>query len=167
MCDYSLMTQPNRLAEEGEELVLYRFPIGSLGLASPTDVRRATVCRAGTKKSMWSKVKEFLSPPRTDPIAAVCIPPGARLRLDQIPVSIQSEFHVGPVEHVRFTQLSAAAHTYRDAVQFANGLEIRLQNLLPGQRVVVLDLGGAGPEFLDRLREERAESPMVAELRRG
>ena len=37
MCDYSLMAVPNRLAEDGEDLVVYRFPTGSLGLASPSD----------------------------------------------------------------------------------------------------------------------------------
>jgi len=42
MCDYSLMAVPNRLAREGEELVAHRFPTGSLGLASPADLKRAT-----------------------------------------------------------------------------------------------------------------------------
>jgi len=41
MCDYSLMAVPNRLAQEGEELVAHRFPTGSLGLASPADLKRA------------------------------------------------------------------------------------------------------------------------------
>ena len=41
MCDYSLMAVPNRLAREGEELVAHRFPTGSLGLASPSDLKRA------------------------------------------------------------------------------------------------------------------------------
>jgi hypothetical protein len=35
MCDYSLAGVPNRLAVEGEELVVHRFPTGALGLASP------------------------------------------------------------------------------------------------------------------------------------
>ena len=34
MCDYSLTGIPNRLAVEGEELVVHRFRTGSLGLAS-------------------------------------------------------------------------------------------------------------------------------------
>ncbi len=41
MCDYSLMAVPNRLAQEGEELVMHRFPTGSLGLASPVDLKPA------------------------------------------------------------------------------------------------------------------------------
>jgi hypothetical protein len=33
MCDYSLHTFPNRLAADGEDLVVYRFGAESLGLA--------------------------------------------------------------------------------------------------------------------------------------
>jgi len=35
MCDYSLACFPNRLAVEGEQLVVHRFQTGALGLASP------------------------------------------------------------------------------------------------------------------------------------
>jgi hypothetical protein len=38
MCDYSLMAVPNRLAQENEELVAHRFPTGSMGLASPSNL---------------------------------------------------------------------------------------------------------------------------------
>ena len=38
MCDYSLHTYPNRLAADGEDLVVHRFGAGSLGLASPADL---------------------------------------------------------------------------------------------------------------------------------
>jgi hypothetical protein len=161
------MTQPNRLAREGEELVVYRFPIGSLGLTSPAEIKPAATAPCTPRPSFWNRVKAFLNPPKADPVPAVCIPPGARLRLDEIPPALQFELHVGPSEEVTFTQLSAAAHTYRDAVRFENGIEIRLQGLYPGQRVLVLDLGGAGPEFLDQLREERAEPGMLVEPRRG
>src|ERR1035438_785449 len=41
MCDYSLYEFPNRLAREGEELVTYRFPSGSMGLASPVELEKA------------------------------------------------------------------------------------------------------------------------------
>ena len=87
--------------------------------------------------------------------------------MDEIPAVLQIELHAGPTEEVTFAQLSAAANTYRDAVRFANGLQVRLQGLFPGQRVVVLDLGCAGPEFLDQLCIERAEPAGFAEPRRG
>jgi len=157
MCDYSLMAVPNRLACEGEDLVAHRFPTGSLGLAAPADLLRAAHSAPVTSKTFWMKLKEFFQPPENDPVPAVCIPPGARLRLEDIPARLQTEFSVGPVEEVTFTQISAAAHTYRDAVRFPNGCHVRLQELREGQRVRVLDLSMAEELDLDRLREEVAE----------
>jgi hypothetical protein len=102
-------------------------------------------------------VKDFFNPPKTEPVPAVCIPPGARLRLQDIPARLQHELGVGPAEDVTFTQISAAVNSYRDAVRFANGREVRLQELREGQRVMVLDLSVAEELDLERLREERAE----------
>ena len=121
MCDYSLAGLPNRLAVEGEQLVVHRFPF-SLGLASPCSSPAQT----------WSQ--------KTTP--AVCVAPGARLLLRDIPDDLQSQFHVGPSEEVTFVQLSATAYRYRDAVRFKNGQEILLQKLKCGQRVDVLCLSG-------------------------
>lgn len=157
MCDYSLMAVPNRLAREGEELVAHRFPTGSLGLASPTDLKQLADPPLPARRSAWRALKEFFNPPRSAAVPAVCIPPGARLRLQDIPVRLQHELSVGPVENVTFTQISAAANSYRDAVRFCNGKEVRLQELREGQRVRVLDLSGAEELDLEKLREERAE----------
>jgi len=157
MCDYSLMAVPNRLAREGEELVAHRFPTGSLGLASPPDLKRVDDPSQPIRKSFWMLCKEFFNPPKADPVPAVCIPPGARLRLEDIPARLQNELSIGPVEDVTFTQISAAVNSYRDAVRFANGREVRLQELREGQRVRVLDLSVAEELDLERLREERAE----------
>jgi len=157
MCDYSLMAVPNRLAREGEELVAHRFPTGSLGLASPCDLRRIADVPAPARKGFWSGLKDFFNPPKADPVPAVCIPPGARLRMHDIPARLQHEMGVGPVEDVVFTQITAAVNSYRDAVRFPNGREVRLQELREGQRVVVMDLSAAIELDLDRLREERPE----------
>jgi hypothetical protein len=157
MCDYSLMAVPNRLAREDEELVVHRFPTGSLGLAAPADVKRAVQALAPAHKSFWCVVRDFFDPPRTEPVPAVCIPPGARLRLEDIPARLQRELDVRPVEDVVFTQLTAAVNTYRDAVRFANGHAARLQELREGQRVRVLDLSMADAMDLEQLRLERAE----------
>jgi hypothetical protein len=162
MCDYSLMAVPNRLAREGEELVTHRFPTGSLGLASPDDLRRATTCSPRVKKTLWSALKDFFDPPQNNPVCAVCIPPGARLELEGLPARLQHEFGVGPVEQVTFTQLTAAVNSYRDAISFSNGRRLRLQELREGMRVKVLDLSLAEELDLDVLREERAEFPMRA-----
>lgn len=157
MCDYSLMAVPNRLAQEGEDLVAHRFPTGSLGLASPSDLHRATQPAPMIRRSFWCAVKEFFNPPRTEAVAAVCIPPGARLQLQDIPQRLQHDLCVGPVEDVTFTQISAAVNSYRDAVRFGNGREVRLQELREGQRVRVLDLSSAEELNLEALRQERTE----------
>jgi hypothetical protein len=151
------MAVPNRLAREGEELVVHRFPTGSLGLASPADLRRGAVPCRPVQRSFWRAVREFLNPARLEPVAAVCIPPGARLHLHDVPVRLQRELGVGPNELVVFTQISAAVNSYRDAVRFRNGREVRLQELREGQSVRVLDLTAAEELDLARLREERAE----------
>lgn len=157
MCDYSLMAVPNRLARQDEELAMHRFPTGSLGMASPADLKRAACPPSPVRKSFWCTVRDFFNPPRTEPVPAVCIPPGARLQLQDIPVRLQNDLGVGPVEEVVFTQLTAAVNSYRDAVRFSNGREVRLQELREGQRVRVLDLSLAEELDLDRLREERNE----------
>jgi hypothetical protein len=157
MCDYSLMAVPNRLAREGEELVAHRFPTGSLGLAAPDDLKKLAAPAPPVRRTWWNAVKEFLNPPKMEPVPAVCIPPGARLELHDIPARLQHELGVGPVEPVVFTQITAAVNSYRDAVRFTNGREIRLQELREGQTVKVLDLSVAEDLDLERLREERAE----------
>ena len=157
MCDYSLMAVPNRLAREGEQLVAHRFSTGSLGLASPADLKCAAEPHKAGRKTFWRALIEFFDPPRTEPVPAVCIPPGARLQLQGIPAWQQKELGVTADEDVVFTQITAAANSYRDAVRFRNGREIRLQELREGQRVRVLDLSLAEELDLVRLRVERAE----------
>jgi hypothetical protein len=142
MCDYSLMSIPNRLAVAGEELVTHRFQSGSIGLASPQ----------ARSKGFWEALRRSFSPPVTP---AVCIPPGAKLMLQDIPAQMQREIGTDAVEEVTFTQLTAADNNYRDAVRFRNGREVRLQELCDGMRVRVLDL--CGSEVLEPHWEELRE----------
>lgn len=138
MCDYSLAHLPNRLAVEGEQLVVHRFDTLTLGLAP-------------ARRNLKERLFRRCSP-------AVCVPPGARLRLRDIPETLQRGFGVGPVEQVTFVQLSAEAFIHRDAICFAKGQKILLQHLQCGQRVDVLSLTGAG-EQMDPL-----EAPTAAAL---
>jgi hypothetical protein len=156
MCDYSLMAVSNRLAQEGEELVVHRFFTGSLGLASPADLNRAAPS-LGTKRTFWALVKEFFSPPPVDTVCAVCVPPGAILELRGISERLQRDLKVGPVERVTFTQITASPYSYRDAVRFANRGELRLQELREGLRVKVLDLSMAEELNLELPREQGAD----------
>jgi hypothetical protein len=147
MCDYSLHLFPNRLGVEGEELVVHRFGGASLGLASPCDLP-ALKAECTTR---WSRLKSWFQRPMFEVdkrIPAVCIPPGARLMLRDIPKTLQRELGVGEVERVTFTQTSAEARTYRDAIRFRNGREILLQLLQVGQRVTVVSLTPAIEESI-------------------
>ena len=119
MCDYSLAHFPNRLAVEGEQLVVRRFDTLTMGLAP---------AGRNLKVGLFS------------PCLSVCVPPGARLLLRDIPKDLQRRWGVTAVEEVTFVQLSAEAFIHRDAVRFANGQEILLQRLQCGQRVDVLSL---------------------------
>src|SRR5260370_38622061 len=131
MWDYSLAGVPSRLAVEGEQLVVHPFPTGSVGLASPC------------------------SQPLSKGTLAVCIPPGARLRLRDIPHALQLRFSLNATEEVTFVQLSAEAYQYQDAVRFQNRREILLQRLGGGQQLAVLALAsGDIPEKRHRWTEE-------------
>ena len=155
MCDYSLFAIPNRLAREEEDLVAHRFPTGSMGLASPVDLCRNAQYRQhkAAKSGWWSAIRGFFTMPKLEPVPAVCIPPGARLRVQDIPVRLQYELGVAAEEAVVFTQTSASVNTYRDAVRFSNGRELNLQELREGQRVRVLSLAMA-EAMPERLEEE-------------
>lgn len=145
MCDYSLCGIPNRLAAEGEELIVHRFGTGSMGLASPADLRAAEVAlESFSEKSLWHRIRRFFEGGPPQPvIPAVCIPPGACLRLHGISDDLRRELGVGQDETVRFTQLSANVNTYRDAIQFRNGRQVCLQDLRAGLRAEVLSLTGS------------------------
>jgi len=142
------MHVPNRLARQGEELVMFRFSTGSLGMACPADVNRGPE-PAIEGRSLWSKVKEFFDPALPPAVPAVCIPPGASLVLKDIPVRLQKELGVTPEEVVTFTQVGAAANSFRDAIRFWRGQMVLLQELEPGQRVKVLDLSMAEERHFD------------------
>jgi hypothetical protein len=159
MCDYSLMSIPNRLAVEGEDLVTYRFHSGSIGFASEPDVRRMAGSNDPQPRAFWVSLwSYYTNPPLAEPVCAVCIPPGARLILQDIPEHLQHKLNVASGEEVTFVQMGMDAYTYRDAVRFESGREIRLQDLMPGQRARVLQLSSEQPgEFV---RYERPGVPV-------
>ena len=135
MCDYSLAGLPSRLAVESEQLVIHRFSTGSLGLASP--------CASPPR---WWSGKQT---------PAVCVPPGARLMLLDVPKRLRHDLAVGPIEEVTFVQLNATPYQFRDAVRFTNGREIRLQEFSEGMRVRVLKMSLPEDASFDPIREER------------
>jgi hypothetical protein len=151
MCDYSLMSFPNRLATEGEELVVHRFRSGAKGLAALSDLQRRLSELPVRRKSLRSLLSEICSrlgeivsaPDESKSVPAVCIPPGARLLLRDIPEQLQDQLGIRRVEEVTFTEITSSEFSYRDAVRFRNGIETILQRLQEGQRVRVLSLSSA------------------------
>lgn len=120
MCDYSLAQVSNRLAVNGDHLVVHRFPTGTIGL-----------------RFYRRRLRELLFPPT---VTAVCIPPGARLLLQNVPTRLQQTLGVTSTEEVTFIQRGLEANTHRDGVRFANGHEVLLQELEAGQGATVLSL---------------------------
>jgi hypothetical protein len=157
------MAIPNRLAVSGEELVIHRFESGEVaGLASPCDLRKREECRRVQSHGFWQKFKEFFDPPSGPAIPAVCIPPGARLLVRDIPANMRRECGIQKdIEEAVFTQITAAENTYRDAVRFRNGFEVLLQRFVEGQRVRVLSLSAAEEQGSGRM-EQHGVSMRVA-----
>jgi hypothetical protein len=147
MCDYSLAGVHTRLAATRDQLTVHRFPSGSLGMVS---TRR--------------RLREILFPSMT---VAVCIPPGARLLLENIPATLQHQLGVSPTEEVVFTQRTWEAYVHRDSVRFANGSEVSLQQLRCGQRAWVLSLGPEEKVDAQEAAGDHVETAISAEpLRR-
>jgi len=133
MCDYSLHGIENRLAVQGETLVVYRFPMGSKGLTSPAYLETPKAA----KGFLASLAKKLMDP---SPVCAVCIPDGAKLVLTGISPELQWAHGISETETVTFRQTTADELTHRDAVEFRNGVVLGLQKLAEGQRVEVLSL---------------------------
>jgi hypothetical protein len=144
MCDYSLMCYRNRLAIDGEELVVHRFPSGSKGLASPSDLPEN---RPKERRSWWVELKDALIGSQDQTVPAVCIPPGATLVLRNLSEPLQRKYELHSEETVTFQELTGAVNTYRDAVRFSNDVQLRIQDLPEGLHVTVLDLGGEEMEI--------------------
>jgi hypothetical protein len=142
MCDYSLEALRTRLGVETEDLILCRFPGGTLGMAPAAEFQAYKESRG------WLPVLN-----RREVPCAVCIPPGAHLLLRDIDERLQRQIGVGAEEHVVFTQTSADAWRHRDGIRFANGQEIMLQRLNEGQRATILSLSSETVEETDEVGE--------------
>lgn len=146
MCDYSLMSLPNRLAAEGEELVVHRFSTGSIGFTAAADLHRRSADRRSM--SFWRRLKQSVMESESCPVPALCVPPAARLMLRDVDAGLRKKYGISAEEEVKFVQLSADPNTYRDAICCRSGMVIRLQELPVGQKATVLDLAGEMREDL-------------------
>ena len=89
----------------------------------------------------------------------MCIPPGARLLLRDIPEHLQRQLGVEAVENGVFLQSSAVIGRHRDGLRFTNGQVILLQRLAEGQRVDVLALSSGA--FSEEEADVEAEKSVI------
>jgi hypothetical protein len=135
MCDYSLHGIPSRLAEKDEVLVVHRFYTGSKGLTSA-----ALLTPTEQSKGFLAMFTQMLGLTDERRVCAVCIPDGAKLVLHGISLKLQQTHGLSSDESITFRQLSMDSYTHRDAVEFSNGVRVRLHDLDEGQIVEVLAL---------------------------
>jgi hypothetical protein len=157
MCDYSLQTIPNRLAVEGETLVTHRFPTYSIGMASAVELEPPALSERepAVRRSWWASLKKWMNPPPLrEKITAVCVAPGARLRVGQLPKYFRDEYGVEAMEEVRFDERTANAQEYRDVIRFGNGKAVLLQNFPEGIHFVVLSLESTESDAMVERRPE-------------
>jgi hypothetical protein len=144
MCDYSLWGLPTRLAADGEQLVVHRFPTGSMGLASTADLKSLKeATEPEPAPGIWGRIQRFFqSDPQPQVPPAVCIPPGSVLIMRNISTAIRQRYRVQAEEGVVFVQTSANPNSHRDAVQFTNGRHALLQEFHEGVEAEVLSVSG-------------------------
>ena len=161
MCDYSLHSFATRLAEEGEQLCVYQFPTGSKGLVAANEFpNRYTGFAATFRERFWTTISTLFKPEPAAPLCAVCVPPGAKLLLTDIAPTTQRRFGISASEEVVFTQLSAAPYQYRDAVRFANGRQLLLQQLEEGLHVEVQAIALTEDEEFEVREQQRFAAEM-------
>jgi hypothetical protein len=140
MCDYSLMNLQNRLADEGEILITHKFSNGAIGFVSPEELRNAQPPSLCVPSGFWSKAKAWFTSPARTAVTAVCIPPGARLKVQSIAENVRSVLDTAPGEVVVFTQITAACNQFRDALRTGGKREVILQSVGEGLQVQVVSL---------------------------
>ena len=159
MCDYSLHSIENRLAQEGEQLVIRRFKTGSKGLAPATPMLEG---RQGFQLSKPTTWLNWLWPAEKQVSeCAVCIPPGAKLTLSGINKDLRARYGLKSTEEVVFFQVTDEPFRYRDAFRFENGSEVLVQKFEDGVRATVncLELVEEQEEvYVEPVRAERARS---------
>lgn len=139
MCDYSLHAVQTRLAREGEHLIVHRFSTGSRGLTTEADIRMADAAPP-TARGWWHAISQWLQDNYQQDPCAVCIPPGARLVLLDVPPNTQRDLGISANEPVTFTQISSDWGPHRDAIRLSTGRELLLQSLPVGQHIRIVTL---------------------------
>jgi hypothetical protein len=135
------MNLPSRLAKEGEILVTHKFFAGPIGFASPEELSNAQLCSKGALSGSWIQAEAgVFGLSVRSAVSAVCIPPGARLKLLSISDAARAKFGAAAGDEVVFTQITAARNRFRDALRIGGKHEVLLQSLGRGLEIQVVSL---------------------------
>lgn len=131
MCDYSLNAVKTRKAAQNDKLITSGFEgTYSRGFADDGDGETAVCVLPGTEIAFDAPVRALKGFTRYD------------------------EFTIEATT-ARFRQISLSdAYTHHDALEFATGEIVKLNNLLPGQRATVLQLPAA-PKTAEEAKEQQ------------
>ncbi len=147
MCDYSLYAVPNRLAEDGETVVLHKFGTGTIGFASVMDVPPKQIAKATGWKGFCVGFKSLFTPRSCPVVPAVCMPPGTRLMITEMPSESSRRLWLRPGDSAIVTEITSQSYSYRDALILPNGRCVLLQELPEGMKAMVVSTGVETPEI--------------------
>lgn len=125
MCDYSLHAVKSRPARQGETIITTKFDVTSTkGMAAPDDLECAVCMKEGTEVAFEQNAIREL---------------GYRYDFD----SITSQDHDAEIgdRFAKFVKIDEqTTHTHHDALEFANGVTVKLHDLASGQLMTVVQL---------------------------
>ena len=150
MGDFSI---PNRLVDDGEQLVVHKFPTGSIGFASAVEALRSELNIVEQPRgNCWQRLKHLLryDPDGSLPLPEIVVPSGTYLILRDIPSSIQQTYGLRDEEGAVLEESAKEMRAGRGVLRFNNGAQIRIQELRVGQLVEVLSLARARPILYER-----------------
>jgi len=132
MCDYSAESAKQRAAVQNDQLI---------------------------SRSISEHTRGFTS--ITDPATAVCLLPGTELSFDkEVMIKSLGFFSVRKIPHkvARFRQVEKNDKTtHHDALEFPDGLIVKLNSLVEGQTATVLQLPAAPKTPAEAQEQRRAE----------
>ena len=149
MFDCLALSFRNRLAQTGELLVTYRFENGTIGFASADEVDALEANVDRKNPGFWSVVGGLFPKQenRPAPVTIVCIPPGSRLVVSQLPAGSTQSALFTPLDEMTFIELETSQQRYRGAFRLRSGGILLLQCVEEGVCFRVISTELREPEF--------------------
>lgn len=124
----------SRMAEAGDELVVFRFPAGVLGFASREELDELKL----DPTSRWERFRQIFAQHHAIRITAVHIPYGSHLILRQLPPAVRGKAGLADTEEAIYVRCPDCSRRPCDALRFRDGRHILIQNLLEGQEAYLM-----------------------------